>query len=152
MKTFKEIVETFESACDANLVVNTFQYGTIDKLDASTQNVSYPYVFLRNVTSPGLVLNANGVSGTRTLTFELYSLDVPKLTESDYLDVMSDCENTIYDIVSYFNNGADQQDSYITLVNIAPVNEAFQDRVYGFVATINYTEEGILDFCNYPSA
>ncbi len=152
MKTFKQVVELFESAANASLVVNTFQFGTIDKLDASDQNVYYPYVFLRPVTSPGIVLNPNGVSGTRTLTFELYSLDMPKLTESDYLGVMSDTEQTLYDIIGYINRGTEQQNAFITLTNIAPVNEAFQDRLYGFVANINYTERGILDYCNFPQS
>jgi len=151
MKTFKQVVEFFESAANDSLVVNTFKFGTIDKLDASDQNVYYPYVFLRPVTSPGLVLNPNGVSGTRTLTFELYSLDVPKLTESDYLGVMSDTEQTLYDIIGYVNRGVEQQNAFITLTNIAPVNEAFQDRLYGFVATLNYSEAGIIDYCNFPS-
>lgn len=152
MKTFKQVVEYFEQAANDSLVVNTFQFGTIDKLDASNQNVEYPYVFLRPVTSPGIVLNPNGVSGTRTLTFELYSLDVPKLTDSDYLGVMSDTEQTLYDIIGYANRGAQQQNNFVTLVNIAPVNEAFQDRVFGFVGTINFTEAGVLDYCNFPSA
>lgn len=150
MKTFKQVVELFESAANDSLVVNTFKFGTIDKLDASDQNVYYPYVFLRPVTSPGIVLNPNGVSGTRTLTFELYSLDVPKLTESDYLGVMSDTEQTLYDVIGYVNRGAQQQTSFITLTNIAPVNEAFQDRLFGFVGNINYTETGVLDYCNFP--
>jgi len=152
MKTFEQVVNTFNNACSEHLAINTFQFGTIDKLDASTQNVKYPYVFLRPLTSTGLVTDANGLNGVRSLTFELYSLDVPKLTESDYLGVMSDTEQYVYDIIGYFNlRGTSQQNEFVTLQNIAPVNEAFQDRVYGFVATINYNESGIwLDYCNYP--
>jgi len=150
-RSFKQVVELFETACDTNLVVNTFKYGTIDKLDSSLQNVEYPYVFLRPMSSAGLQQDANGVSaGTRQLQFELYSLDIPKLTESDYLGVMGDTEQTIYDLISYFNLGDYQQETFVNLVNITPVNEAFNDRVYGWTALITYNEEGVYNYCDYP--
>jgi len=145
-RSFKQVVELFETACDTNLVVNTFKFGTIDKLDSSLQNVEYPYIFLRPMSSAGLQNN------TRQLQFELYSLDIPKLTESDYLGVMADTEQTIYDLVSYFNLGDYQQETFIDLVNITPVNEAFNDRVYGWTALITYNEEGVYNYCDYPSA
>jgi hypothetical protein len=151
MRTFKNIIDTFQAACTAHKGVNTFYYGTLDKLDSTSQNVKYNYVFLRPLTSPGIVVNANGQSGIRRLSFELYSLDVPRLTESDYLTVMSDTEFVIYDLISYFNLGTQQQNSYIVINNITPVNEAFNDRVYGWVASIDYVEIGNLDFCLYPS-
>ena len=34
--------------------------------------------------------------------------------------------------------------------SITPTLEAFMDRTYGFVATIQYTESGIYDYCNFP--
>jgi len=151
MRTFKNIVDTFEAACNAHLGVNTFYYGTLDKLDSTSQNVKYSYVFLRPLTSPGIVVNPNGQSGIRRLSFELYSLDIPRLTESDYKQVMSDTEFIIYDLISYFILGTQQQNSYIVINNITPVNEAFNDRVYGWVASIDYVEQGILDFCLFPS-
>ena len=151
MLTFKQIVDLFDAACTAHLGVNTFHYGTLDKLDATTQNVAYNYVFLRPLSSPGIQTSTNGISGTRSLAFELYSLDVPKLTEVDYLTVMSNTEQVIYDILSYFNNGANQQTLYTTLSTITPVNEAFNDRVFGWVANINVVNAGILNYCNFPS-
>lgn len=150
-KAFDEVVNMFETACNEHLAVNTFHYGTIDKLDSSSQNVQYPYVFLRPMSSAGLQQDANGRSaGTRQLQFEMYSLDIPKLTESDYLGVMADTEQYIYDIISYFTLGSQQQELYVNLTNITPVNEAFNDRVYGWVALITYTEEGVYNFCDYP--
>ena len=151
MQTFKQVVETFEAACTAHVGVNTFYWGTLDKLDSTTQNVSYNYVFLRPMSSPGIQLSPNGLSGTRSLAFELYSLDVPKVTETDYLQVMSNTEQVIYDILGYFNEGDYQQTMYTTLQTITPVNEAFNDRVYGWVANINVINIGILNYCNFPS-
>ena len=72
MKTYFDIVNEFSASCAAHLAINAFDEGALDYLDASSQNIKYPYIFLRPLTSPGINLNANGISGTRTLTFELY--------------------------------------------------------------------------------
>lgn len=144
-RDFTDVVGLFESACDAHLAINTFKFGTIDKLDASLQNVIYPYIFLRPLSSVGLQGNV------RQLTFEMYSLDIPKLTESDYLGVMSDTEQYVYDLISYFSLGTYQQELFVNLQNITPVNEAFNDRTYGWVATLTYNEEGVYNYCDFPS-
>jgi hypothetical protein len=150
MKTYKQVVETFQSASAAHLAIKTFAEGALDYLDASSQNVKYPYIFLRPLTSPGINLNANGISGTRTLTFEMYSLDVPKLSDASPLKIKSDTEQYIYDIISYFNLGSAQQTEFITLQNITPVDEAFNDRAYGWVGVLNYTDSYVLDYCAVP--
>jgi len=151
MKTYKEVVETFEAACTAHLAIKAFAEGSLDYLDASSQNIRYPYIFLRPVASPGINLDANGVSGTRSLTFELYSLDIPKLSDASPLKIKSDTEQYIYDLISYFNLGSAQQTEWITLQGILPVDEAFNDRAYGWVATITYNDTYILDYCSFPS-
>jgi hypothetical protein len=150
MKTYKEVVETFQSASEAHLAIKSFAEGALDYLDASSQNIKYPYIFLRPLTSPGINLNANGISGTRSLTFEMYSLDVPKLSDASPLNIKSNTEQYIYDLIAYFNLGSGQQSEFITLQNITPVDEAFNDRVYGWVAVLNYTDIAILDYCAFP--
>jgi hypothetical protein len=150
MKTYKEVVETFQSASEAHLAIKSFAEGAIDYLDASSQNVKYPYIFLRPIGSSGINLNANGISGTRSLTFEMYSLDVPKLSDASPLNIKSNTEQYIYDLISYFNLGSQQQSEFITLQGIIPVDEAFNDRAYGWVATITYTDIAILDYCAFP--
>lgn len=151
MRSFKDIVDIFQAACDDHAGVNEFFCGTLDKLDSNSQNVQYNYVFLRPLASPGLVINGNGQAATHSLTFELYSLDVPKITEEGYLELLSSTEIIIYDIISFFNLGSQQQNLFCTLNTIVPVSEAFNDRVFGWVATITVNEPGILDFCVYPS-
>lgn len=150
MKTYKEVVETFQSASNAHLAIKSFAEGALDYLDASSQNIKYPYIFLRPLTSPGINLNPNGISGTRSLTFELYSLDVPKLSTASPLQIKSNTEQYIYDLIAYFNLGSQQQSEFITLQNITPVDEAFNDRAYGWVAVLNYTDIAILDYCAFP--
>ena len=150
MKTYREVVTEFSASCASHLAIKSFAEGALDYLDASSQNIKYPYIFLRPLTSPGINLNPNGISGTRTLTFELYSLDIPKLSDASPLTIKSQTEQYIYDIISYFNLGAAQQTEFITLQNITPVDEAFNDRAYGWVAVLNYTDIAVLDYCAFP--
>jgi len=151
MRTYYDVVTEFSASCAAHLAIKTFAEGALDYLDASSQNVKYPYIFLRPLTSPGINLNANGISGTRTLTFELYSLDVPNLSNASPLQIKSNTEQYIYDIISWFNLGDVQQTQFITLQNITPVDEAFNDRAYGWVGVLNFTDTAVLDYCAFPS-
>lgn len=148
--TYQYIVEQFETACDEHLAINSFGEGSIDRLDSLTQNVKYPLAFLRPLTSQGMVLNQNGVSGARALNFELFMLDVPQLTDTDVLKLQSQTEIYIYDVIAYFNLGADKQLEYITLNSISPLYESFNDRVCGWNANITVNTQATLDFCNYP--
>ena len=95
--------------------------------------------------------NSIGTSGYRTITFELYSMDVPPLDDSNRLSIMSNTEQYIYDIISYVNLGSTQQRDWITLQNITPISEAFNDRVFGWVATLNFNTQGVYDYCAYPA-
>jgi hypothetical protein len=151
MKTYQEVVTEFSASCAAHLAIKSFAEGALDYLDASSQNIKYPYIFLRPLTSPGINLDANGVSGTRTLTFEMYSLDIPKLSDASPVQIKSTTEQYLYDIISWFNLGSVQQTEWITLQNITPVDEAFNDRAYGWVAVINYNDTYVLDYCAFPS-
>jgi len=151
MKTYFDVVTEFSASCVAHLAIKSFAEGALDYLDASSQNVKYPYIFLRPLTSPGINLNANGISGTRTLTFEMYSLDVPNLKEASPLQIKSQTEQYIYDIIAYFNLGDFQRTEFITLQNITPVDEAFNDRAYGWVGVLNFTDTAVLDYCAFPS-
>jgi len=151
MKTYQQIVEQFQTACNEHLAIKAFAEGALDYLDASSQNIKYPYIFLRPIQSPGIVLNTNGVSGTRSLTFELYSLDVPKLSNASPLKIKSDTEQYIYDLIAWFNLGSVQQTEWITLQSITPVDEAFNDRAYGWVAVLNVKDTAVLDYCAFPS-
>lgn len=143
--TYQEIVNQFQAACDAHVQIASFDSGTLDYLDASAVNRLYPFVYMRP-------LSAVLADRVRTVTFELYSLDQPKVASSNNISVISDTEQYIYDIMAWFEYGPANRSQWmgVDLVNAAPVNEAFQDRVYGWVATINVTVPFNLDYCNYP--
>jgi len=151
MLTYAQIVGIFQSASLGMASINTFAEGDLEALDATSQNVVYPYIFLRPLSSQGMFNTSIGTSGYRTITFELYSMDVPPLDESNRLSVMSNTEQYIYDIISYVNLGSTQQRDWITLNNITPLSEAFNDRVYGWVATLNFNTQGVYDYCAYPA-
>lgn len=146
--TYREIINDFTNIVNDNLSVGTFDTGTLDYLDANAVNKVYPYIYLRPITSQGVVDRVRG------LTFELYSLDVPKLSDESPIGVLSDTEQRIYQIISYFNYGpTDIQQKYdVEMTSLAPVNEAFQDRVYGWVATIDVLTPYKWDYCDYPNA
>ena len=148
--SYQFIVEQFRTACDEHLAINSFGEGSIDRLDSLTQNVKYPLAFLRPLTSQGMILNQNGVSGARALNFELIMMDVPQLTDIDVLKLQSQCEIYIYDIIAYLNLGSVQQLEFIVLNNITPLYESFNDRVAGWNANITVNTYGTLDFCNFP--
>jgi hypothetical protein len=102
-------------------------------------------VFLRPLSS----LLADRV---RTLGVELYVLDQPKIKSQSNIDVVSNTEMYLYDLMAWFNFGTtERQQTYdLVLTNAAPVNEAFQDRVYGWVGTLDIITPFNLDYCDYP--
>lgn len=144
--TYSEITQQFQAACNAHLGINQFDTGTLDYLDANAVNKLYPYVYLRPLASQGVVDKVRG------LTFELYSMDVPKLSDESPVSTLSRTEMYIYDILAWFNQGTtiNQQIYDVQMTSLAPVNEAFQDRVYGWVATIDVLTPFKWDYCDYP--
>ena len=144
--TYKEVIQAFQSASAAHLGINTFDTGTLDFLDANAVNKEYPYVYMRPLSSQGVLDRERG------LTFELYSMDVPRLSDESPVDAQSRTEMYIYDLIAWFNQGTtDRQQIYnIDITDISPVNEAFQDRVYGWVATIDVLTPFRWDYCDYP--
>jgi len=142
---YSEIIDLFQSRCDAHLAIASFNSGTIDFLDSAAVNQKYPFIFLRP-------MNTIVADRQRSLSFELYSLDIPKLKSSSHVELLSDTEQYIYDLMSYFEFGPDAiQQNYDFIMNdCVPVNEAFQDRVFGWVANIDIVTPYNLNYCVYP--
>ncbi len=145
--TYDVIIDRFKLACDAHKAIASFDTGTIDFLDASSQKRLYPYIFLRPMAS--IVTDR-----VRTNSFELYSLDIPKAMKSQSnTELMSDTEMYIYDIMAYFNFNTypDWRNWEIDITNCIPVNEGFQDRVFGWVGNIDVNTPFAFNYCDYPS-
>ena len=146
MKTYKDIVDKFERASEYHTFIQSFGHGSLDKLN-DAMNQPYPLLWVRPISSIGIQ-----PYGSRTLTFEVYLLDVPKLDRSTDITTMSDTERALYDVYAYFRDGAEQYEYGINMVTIVPVMEGFQDRMFGWVATIEIetTTQGIT-ICNIPT-
>ena len=149
MISFSTVVTDLKSAASTLTAVNTVDFGSIDKLDANQQNATYPYVFYRPVTSPGIAFGQPMIGG-RNLNFEMYVMDIPKLTDTDMTEVMSNCEQIGYDICSAFYDSNTYEPKYTLAVsNIIPLFEAFQDRVGGWVFTLGIeTDNQGITSCN----
>tara|TARA_R110000803_G_scaffold22060_2_gene55095 strand:+ start:8230 stop:8685 length:456 start_codon:yes stop_codon:yes gene_type:complete len=143
--TYNQIIGFFETATNEHLGYNAFGSGPLDYLDAQSQNTLYPLLFVRPMSSPGLQDN------TKILNFEVYSIDVPALSNQSPVDVMSNMELYLYDIGAWFNRGPLQQNLEYTIQSITPVNEAFKDRVFGWAANVNITVPYVYNFCNFPT-
>ena len=116
MVNYQEIVNLFELAVNQNQYYKGFGHGSIDNLDAVV-NRGYPLLFMRPMSSQGL----SGLDGrVRTLTFEFYSLDVPKLSDHDNRISLSNTEQGLYDIYGYILDGPVQYDLQIEMTNIVP--------------------------------
>jgi len=139
-------VNKLKQYASEQLVVKTVQFGTLNTLD-DNQNIVYPMVHIRPMTSPGLQYDTTNNTYTRLLTFEIYSLAIPNL-ETDGLVELSETEQIIYNIVQRYNSDNSNLTDF-AVESIAPVAEAFQDRVYGWVATITMTQfaGGSIDPC-----
>lgn len=146
MKTYKEILAKFQTAQQYHTFLNSFGHGGLDKLnDAGSQ--LYPLMFIRPINSLGIQ-----PYGQRTLTLECYILDLPKLDRTLDIQCMSDCERAAYDVYAYFRDGTDQQSYEINMTGIAPITEAFQDRVMGWVTTMDIiTDTSGISYCKIPT-
>jgi len=147
--TYQEILSQFETDCQKHLAIKSFGSGPLDWLD-NPQNIEFPLIFLRPLTSPGLRMNNNGYGATHVINFELYSLDIPHIDDSENNKILSNTEQYLYDITSQWNFGTNQQNAYLTLTSVSPVWEAFNDRATGWAAQIQVTTTFNLNYCDYP--
>ena len=146
MKTYKDIVDKFQRAAEYHTFIQSFGHGSLDKLNDAA-NQPYPLLWVRPMGSPGIQ-----PYGQRTLTFEVYILDIPKLDRTTDVQTMSDAERTLYDVYTFFRDGSEQQTYEINMTSITPIQEAFQDRLFGWMGTMNIvtTSSGIT-ICNIPT-
>jgi len=146
MKTYEDIINKFRAAATYHSAIESFGHGSLDKLN-DIPNQPYPLLFVRPMGSPGIQ-----PYGQRTLTFEVYILDVPKLDRTTDIQTMSTTERTLYDVYTFFRDGAEQQEYEINMTAITPIQEAFQDRLYGWMGTFNIiTDSHGLTICNIPT-
>ena len=138
MIQYREIINLFQSIVDNHSYYRGSGHGAIQWIDAK-KNQKYPLLFVRPMVSTGLT----GIDGrVRTLSFELYSLEVPKIGDEDQRKLLSNTEQGIYDVFAFFTDGPVQYPIGITMVSMTPLTEAFQDAASGWVSLINIDTSG----------
>jgi len=144
MVRYDEFINTVELFTTTNHYFKGFGHGSIDKIDAAV-NRGYPLLFVRPIQSFGLT----GIDGReRRLTFEFYSLDVPKLGDEDMRKVLSNTEQGLYDLFGYILDGPVQYSLQMEMVSITPLVEAFQDKAAGWVMTASIVTDAVgISYC-----
>lgn len=144
MKRYDEIISIFREFVEQADYFNSFAHGSIEKIDAVV-NKSFPTIFVRPMSSPGLT----GVDGReRRLVFEVYSLDLPRLSDEDNRLILSNTEQGIYEFYAYILDGLYQYPLQIEMTSLVPVMEAFQDRAIGWVMTITIITDAVgITYC-----
>ena len=145
MVRYDELVNTIELFVTNHNYFKGFGHGSIEYIDAAV-NRGYPLLFMRPMSSPGLT----GVDGRqRELTFEFYSLDVPKLADEDMRVVLNNTEQGLYDMYAYILDGPVQYPLQITMSNLVPLVEAFQDKAVGWLMTATIiTDSREISYCD----
>lgn len=145
MVRYDELVNTIELFVTNHNYFKGFGHGSIEYIDAAV-NRGYPLLFMRPMSSPGLT----GIDGRqRELTFEFYSLDVPKLKDEDMRIVLNNTEQGLYDMYAYILDGPVQYPLQITMSNIIPLVEAFQDKAVGWLMTATIiTDSKEISYCD----
>jgi len=148
--SYQDVIQIFQTAADKHLAIKSFNTGPIDWLD-NPQDIEFPAMFVRPLSSPSIFQNDNGVGSFKMYQLEIYMLDVPHLTDGvENTKILSNTEQYLMDILSYFNFGPVQQDVYIRNKTLTPLWEAFNDRATGWVMNVDVRFPYVLDYCNYP--
>ena len=148
--TYKELVDSIKSTVDRHYILQDFGYGAltdIKTVDEGTR-VNYPYAFLNPTQS-------TRTGQTVTYRFNLIVMDVaqedPTNGFADYLEVQSNCQQYIDDILANLRFAKPYQDFDLTLnVNLTPFKERFQDTVAGMTATLEIELPLALNDCITP--
>lgn len=148
MISYTNVVNNLLDTARTLVSVNSVGFGSIDKLDANAQNALYPYVFIRPLSSQGITLG-NQMVGDRRLSFEMYVMGMPYQTDDDYLSVMSNMELIGYNVLTSFYDGNYEDVMNVEVSTLTPLNEAFQDRIAGWVFTFDViTDSKGITSCN----
>jgi hypothetical protein len=154
LKTFRGFVKDLKKIYEKHQQIKDFGFGFIEDVTFKNQGdttTQYPYLFVIPDTS---------VVDERELSYSirLVMMDrVVNYTDDNLLDIMSDMNQILQDVVSQFaysytaENGDYTGTYQIDLpVQLQPFADKFDDYVAGWFATINITLGQALDRCDAP--
>ena len=148
--TYSELVNSIKDVVDRHLILRDFGYGALTDIKTvdEGQRTNYPYAFLNPTQS-------TRTGQTVTYRFNLIVMDIAQEDPTngfvDYLEVQSNCQQYIDDILANLRFAKPYKDFDLTLnVNLTPFKERFQDTVAGMTATIEIEVAQPLNLCIAP--
>ena len=154
LKTFRGFVKDLKKIYEKHQQIKDFGFGFIEDVTIKNQGdttTQYPYLFVIPDTS---------VVDERELQYSirLVMMDrVVNYTDDNLLDIMSDMNQILQDVVSQFAYSYTAEDGDYTgtyqidlPVTLQPFADKFDDYVAGWFATINITLGQALDRCDAP--
>lgn len=146
--TYKELVDKIAQIVSDHLILRDFGYGALTDIKTvdSGERVDYPYVFLNPTQS-------SRTGQEITYRFNLIAMDVAEEEQgySNYLEVQSNCQQYIDDILAHLRFQTPLNRFDLTLnVNLTPFKERFQDTVAGMTATLEIVLPLPLNDCITP--
>ncbi len=174
--TYQEIVDRIANICRSHEIIREFGYGAIsdiktlnseanigitsDSVYAESQTL-YPYVFLNPTqstrTSQAVTYRFNMIvmdtvldSGLELITNKPGDVDQKDPPYGQVLQVQSDCQQYVDDIIAALRFGTDLQMDIQLNVNLTPFKERFQDTVAGMTATIEVEVTKPINKCIAP--
>lgn len=153
-KTLRGFVNDLKLIYEKHEMINDFGFGFVEDVTFKKQHeggVQYPYLF---------VIPDNTSVDERELQYSLRLIMMDRVvnyTDENLLDVMSDMNQTLQDVVaqfkfSYTQADGDYTDIYeiTTPVSLEPFADKFDDYVCGYFCTITITLGQALDRCDAP--
>lgn len=140
MTTLIECDAAFRDACDRHPAINKYRFG--DPYEREQITRSLPCAILQ------LVPFRSDLQ-TTTYKFRFYIFSLISRDESDWLHVVSDCHQTMNDIL---NTVAAEEDIFLdlTVVNYTPFRQKWDDSVGGVWADVDILVRRNDDACYQP--
>jgi hypothetical protein len=147
IKSYKEVVNYFQTIAESHLAVKQFQSGVISDIDVQTNTDSptrYPLVFLIHRQS---FLDKGG---KMTLGFSLVVADIAKNQETLEVDTHNETLMIMQDLLSrIILTSWEEVEVYLeTPIGITPFVEAYNNNLAGWTAEINLELKSPFDLCN----
>jgi hypothetical protein len=147
IKTYKEVIQYFQTLCASHLAVKQFQVGQISDIDVQVKGDSptrFPLVFL----IPQQSFLDKG--GKMTLGFSLVVADIAKNQETLEVDTHNETLMIMQDLLSrIILTSWEEVEVYLeTPIGITPFVEAYNNNLAGWTAEINLELKSPFDLCN----
>jgi hypothetical protein len=146
IKSYKEVVNYFQTIAESHLAVKQFQSGVISDIDVQTNTDSptrYPLVFL--IHRSGSIDR----DGKTVFRFSLMVMDIAKNQESLEVNRLSDCHDILMDLISkvILTSWKEVDMNLSTPIPTTPFVERFNNNLTGWAAEIDVTVKSPLNLC-----